>query len=378
MAIVIIADDLSSAAELAGIAFARELSAEVQREFDPSSRAALIAVDTNSRSLSPATAAQRVAEIARAVVASRPDWIFKKTDSVLRGNVRAEIEAILSVTGQRRATLLPANPSRGRTIAGGQYFIDGVPLDQTEFARDPEHPRQTALLAELLGTELLGTGATSDIATPDATSLDDLRAQVRQLDDATLAAGAADYFTALLESRTASLPKSSLPVADVHLQFPVLLLCGSRAAWPRRCAECAAAQVPIHTCLPAAGRLAIADRMLVGVGDAEFAESSSEPVSRLAELTASLLKQTPVATVLAEGGATAAAVADRLAWRRLAVAARAPAGVGVLQPLTKEATTPRLLIKPGSYDWPAPIWQQFLKGRPDGWVAQSGQGSRSR
>jgi len=151
--IIVIADDLSGAAELAGIAFAHGLSAEVQRQFEPSSDAQVIAVDTDTRTLSPAAAANRVRQVAEQVMASQPAWIFKKVDSVLRGNPRAEIEAVLQATGQRRALLIPANPSRGRVIAGGCYFIDGVPLDQTPFAYDPDHPRQAADVAALLGRD---------------------------------------------------------------------------------------------------------------------------------------------------------------------------------------------------------------------------------
>jgi uncharacterized protein YgbK (DUF1537 family) len=117
--IVVIADDLSGAAELAGIAFARGYSAEVQRQFDATSDADLIAIDTDSRSLPPDAAAQRVEQITQAVVAARPAWIYKKVDSVLRGNVRAETEAVLRVLQTSLAILVPANPSRGRTIVGG-------------------------------------------------------------------------------------------------------------------------------------------------------------------------------------------------------------------------------------------------------------------
>src|SRR5262245_11365468 len=151
MSIVIIADDLSGAAELAGIAFARGLPSEVQREFDPATNAGVIAVDTDSRLLSPGAAAARVAQVARAVAASQPAWIFKTTDSVLRGHPGAEIAAILQATGMTRSIFVPANPSRGRTISGGIYSIGGVPLDQTAFANDPEFPRRTSRALELLG-----------------------------------------------------------------------------------------------------------------------------------------------------------------------------------------------------------------------------------
>src|SRR5262245_23802246 len=116
--IIVLADDLSGAAEVAGIAFGWGLSAEVQRQFDAEAAVDVVAVDCDSRSLSEPAAVERVHRIAAEVVASRPEWIFKKVDSVLRGHVRAEIEAILSVTRQAQAVLAPANPSRGRIIAG--------------------------------------------------------------------------------------------------------------------------------------------------------------------------------------------------------------------------------------------------------------------
>ena len=56
--IIVLADDLSGAAELAGIAFAHGLSAEVQREFAPATEIQVIAIDTDSRHLSPPTAAR--------------------------------------------------------------------------------------------------------------------------------------------------------------------------------------------------------------------------------------------------------------------------------------------------------------------------------
>src|SRR5262245_25522777 len=139
--IIVLADDLSGAAELAGIAFTHGLSAVVQREFVPDSNANVVAIDTDSRHLSPTAAAERVTEITRRILDTNPAWIYKKVDSVLRGNVRAEIEAILQVTGQPRALLIPANPSRCRIIQGGHFLIDGIYLDYASLASDSANQR---------------------------------------------------------------------------------------------------------------------------------------------------------------------------------------------------------------------------------------------
>src|SRR5439155_544492 len=68
------------------------------------------------------------------------DLIYKKIDSALRGPVLAEVQASMNQRRLDTALLLPQNPSRGRTIESGQYLINGVPIDQTDFARDPDHP----------------------------------------------------------------------------------------------------------------------------------------------------------------------------------------------------------------------------------------------
>ncbi|MBW8883384.1 MAG: four-carbon acid sugar kinase family protein [Planctomycetia bacterium] len=175
--IIVLADDLSGAAELAGIAFAHGLPAEVQRQFEPATGAQLIAIDTDSRHLSAAAAADLVRSITAQVLTTEPAWIFKKVDSVLRGNVRAEIEAILETTGQSRALLIPANPSRGRVIRGGHYFIDGIPLGETHFAQDPEHPRRSSDVLALLGPKSVGA---ADVMVPDVetqSQLEELAAQ---------------------------------------------------------------------------------------------------------------------------------------------------------------------------------------------------------
>jgi D-threonate/D-erythronate kinase len=361
MAIVIIADDLSGAAELAGIAFSQGYQAEVQRQFDPASEAEVIAVDTDSRSLPAETAAERVRQATTAIAAAKPTWIFKKVDSLLRGNVRSEIEVLLEMNEWKRAVLIPANPSRSRTIENGQLLIDGVPMDRTALAQDPDHPRRSADVAELLGDGRLNANT---ITIPDVANLSRLHSLATQIDDQVLAAGAADFFTALLERRGRPTSRTGVSPKNLAIRLPALLVCGSRATWDRRAAECAAAGVPSRTLQPvlfdladdAANQLGIARRLLLGIGDAGAALPPAELVARLASLTALVLERSPVATLLVEGGATAAAVVHRLGWSCFAVVSSSPAGIGVLRPLRVSAA-PTLWIKPGSYPWPQSVWR---------------------
>ena len=146
----VIADDLTGAAEIGAIGWSRGLRAEILRDGKPGCEADLICVDTDSRSCEPGVAAQRAAAAAKMLQATGARWIYKKVDSVLRGNVIPEVEAILQQLGLNRALLLPENPSLGRTIAGGEYFIHGQPIHLTEFANDPEHPRGSPQVLQLL------------------------------------------------------------------------------------------------------------------------------------------------------------------------------------------------------------------------------------
>src|SRR5262249_29182257 len=102
------------------------------------------------RSCSAEEAQRRVAMAASHLAASGARWIYKKVDSLLRGNVVAEISAMMRARSVKLALLVPANPSLGRMIRDGHYFVHGLPIDQTEFALDPEYPRKTADVMELL------------------------------------------------------------------------------------------------------------------------------------------------------------------------------------------------------------------------------------
>lgn len=379
--IVVLADDLSGAAELAGIACTAGLTAEVQREYSPASGAEVIAVDSNTRGLVESAAVEKIAVLARHIAASRPAWIFKKVDSLLRGHVRAEIEAILMATGQQRAVLIPANPSRSRTIRDGIYLIDGVPLDRTALACDPEHPRHFADVARLLG----GGGAPlycirsnvapplDGICVPDVWEAGHLEQRVKEVDSLTLPAGAADFFAALLRCWAARKVHSAPQSAELLVRLPALLVCGSQAAWHSREAEAKSAGLPIVNRKedPAVAIRALrqggAALLAIG-GELAAEELRGQLLYDLAERAALVLQQSSAATLLVEGGATAEAIAERLGWSRFAGCAPGPAGVGVLQPIgdatvvrcaTHSHPSPRVLVKPGSYPWPAEIWVQL-------------------
>ena len=148
---IVIADDITGAAEIAGIAFSH--GADVRLVCSSSVSCCNVATDgttviaTDTRSMSEAEAIAETHRIASAL-SHQPSAIFKKTDSALRGHVVAELQALMEATGALRCVYLPANPSKGRTIRNGVYYINNVPIHETDFSFDPEFPAKTSVLRE--------------------------------------------------------------------------------------------------------------------------------------------------------------------------------------------------------------------------------------
>lgn len=100
--------------------------------------------------------AQEAYRTVRAIVErfnGRVDTIFKKTDSALRGNIGAELQAMLDGSGSRMLAYLPALPAMNRVTRGGIQYIDGVPVSRTAFGRDPFEPVRDDSIPDLLGRQ---------------------------------------------------------------------------------------------------------------------------------------------------------------------------------------------------------------------------------
>ncbi len=157
--VVVIADDLTGAADT-GVLFAAAgspvylMPAESLSLDRPWMNAAGGAsVYTASRDLSARAAAERVRSVASKLTAQRPRWIYKKIDSCLRGNLGAEIDVLLDVLGLDAALVAPALPAQGRTTVGGIHRVHGVPLAETEIARDPVTPVNCSVVSEILARQ---------------------------------------------------------------------------------------------------------------------------------------------------------------------------------------------------------------------------------
>jgi D-threonate/D-erythronate kinase len=370
----VIADDLTGAAEIGAVGLRHGLRAEVIVAGEPSGDADLICVDTDSRSCDPTEAAQRASNAALMLHNCGAEWIYKKTDSVLRGNVTPELEAIVTQLGLRGVLLVPANPSLGRTIVKGQYFVRGQLIHQTEFARDPKHPRSSPNVLELLDESSVlptsvgksgGSLAERGIVIGEVASSDDLLKWARLRDKSWLMAGGAEFFGALLK------PGAPIP-QTIPLPSKELFVCGSASqATQKFVTGQAQRRVPVFS-LPeklamvgafestevaalaatAVSALQAKPRVILHVGlpqvrDVSLAEMLATHLVRVAE---AVLRSADVGHVFAEGGATAVGLARCMGWRRLAVKSELAFGVVTLSVIG--GGSPLLTIKPGSYAWP--------------------------
>ena len=111
----------------------------------------VLAVNTSTRHLAPEAARAAVAAAARRLLAWSPRLVFKKIDSTLRGPAADEAAAAMEVFGRRAALVCPAFPAAGRVVRGGEVFVYGAPLRETEYVRDLRTPAPAEPLAAMFG-----------------------------------------------------------------------------------------------------------------------------------------------------------------------------------------------------------------------------------
>jgi 4-hydroxythreonine-4-phosphate dehydrogenase len=132
--VLIIADDLSGAADCASAFFKAGLETLVVIDRDAgqsadTAAAQVIAIDADTRRLPGAEAAEIQLAVLERYRAAGPR-LYKKIDSTLRGNFAQELGAFIARVGL--AIVAPAFPQAGRFTRGGHQFLHATPLELTE------------------------------------------------------------------------------------------------------------------------------------------------------------------------------------------------------------------------------------------------------
>jgi len=147
--ILFIADDLTGAAEVASGVAAAGMRSFLYHQPDAIDSAfdGVITIDIGSRHQDAAGAAEGVRAVAEHV---KEAIVYKKSDSTLRGNLGAEVGALVRAFPGHPLLYFPAAPPAGRTVSDGRVYVNGVPLEETEFAEDPLAPVRTGDVVRLL------------------------------------------------------------------------------------------------------------------------------------------------------------------------------------------------------------------------------------
>lgn len=399
--IIVIADDLTGAAEIAGIGHSYGLATSLLIDVaDNLPISDLIVVATDTRSMSEQDAVNETHRICQAIKQSLPKLsearyaamtplkraqalakqddvlhLFKKTDSALRGHVHLELRALVEESRYEQVIYMPANPSMGRTIRGGRYFVNGVPIDQTDFSRDPEFPSTTANVAAAIDVM-----PSSRLRICDAEDAQDVRRTAKMALNnrvPTLLAGAADLFCAFLEELGRKSGRTKV-FHGLNEKGPALVVCGSTQSidlssqpYVRRHNM---ANIPMpRDVFDAVTRLTMtpkeaADKWMgrlkqtqvVTGKTASFILTLPYPSSGTREgalalrqvtgiMTQRIAKSTQLAELVIEGGATAYSAIKALSWSRFLITN--VIGPGIVRMQCLDASSTHLTIKPGSYEW---------------------------
>ncbi|MDR0313400.1 MAG: four-carbon acid sugar kinase family protein [Treponema sp.] len=141
--LLILADDLTGALDT-GVQFAKRGIETCVYPFFPAVQEPLAqnisvrVINTNSRHAS----AEEARKIIMAAVSAFKTYSFfyKKTDSCLRGNIGAELEALIHATGSRQLAFIPAYPALKRSTKEGSQCLDGELIHKSDMAKDPQNP----------------------------------------------------------------------------------------------------------------------------------------------------------------------------------------------------------------------------------------------
>jgi D-threonate/D-erythronate kinase len=373
--IAVIADDFTGAAELAGISLRYGLKVALSLDKASSTNEDILVVSNNSRSLSKQDALNATKKAVQNVVAIKPFFIYKKIDSVLRGHVIDEINIQMQMTGYNKAFILPANPSLGRTIKDGKYFVDGQKIHETAFATDPEFPINSSSIIEMPGYDQVNVLKHTDllpeqgIVIGEAETSNDVIAWTNKIDKSWMLAGAGDFYESILQ-RQFSLKEER----NFQLALPCLYVCGTSfdksKNFIRKVDEksgCVAyltgkketENIGRDFFQQVSDAFKIHGRAIVAYDENSVPYSASATLLRtiMAKAVRQVMERETIAELFIEGGSTATAIFEELNIKNLTPVNELQRGA-----LRMKAGSLYITVKPGSYELPLQIKNLFSLG----------------
>lgn len=151
---LVIADDLTGALD-SGVQLARKgdrvlVSLDCKDGLKHADAADVLVIDSESRHDDASVAHEKVRSLVSEGLSLGIKHMYKKTDSGLRGNVGAELSALMEASGASHVNFVPAYPKQARTTEGGVHYVAGTPLAKSIFSIDPVNPVTCSRVDDLI------------------------------------------------------------------------------------------------------------------------------------------------------------------------------------------------------------------------------------
>ncbi len=155
--LLITADDFTGSLDT-GIQFAKrgvpvKVVTDWEYDFANASEYPVVVVDTESRPLTAEEAYQRVYAVTKRAKEAGIAYFYKKTDSALRGNIGSELAGMMEASGERHLMMVPAFPKVKRFTKEGIHYIDGVPVADSVFGKDPFEPVRYSRVEDIIHSQ---------------------------------------------------------------------------------------------------------------------------------------------------------------------------------------------------------------------------------
>jgi uncharacterized protein YgbK (DUF1537 family) len=362
--IAVIADDFTGAAEIAGISLRYGLTVELYLGEVITTNSDVLVICTDSRSLNVEDAKRVTAAAIENISGLHPTLIYKKIDSVLRGHVAEEVNVQMKLCGFKKALVIPANPSLGRIINNGEYFIDGKRITETGFAGDPEFPVKSSRVKEMIrGEDVFVLKNTDDlpgkgIIIGEAASTGDISLWVDRTGEDWMPVGAGDFYLAILEK-----DHKVTPQAPVELQSPHLYVCGTAFNERKKYIKTLNKDQDCVAYLPGAideewiqkTRTMIREQNKVVLAIGQSRGDAVGLRTSMAKAAKMIIEKESINEVFIEGGSTAAALLKELGINKLSPVNELQRGV-----VRMKSNNLFITVKPGSYELPAEMKDLYM------------------
>jgi len=234
------ADDFTGALDT-GVQFSNYgvhtvVTSDLEFEFgETTDQIEVLVFNTETRYLSKSEAYEVVKKIALKAKDENIQYIFKKVDSALRGNVASELRALSDVFEDVSIPFLPAYPEQNRFSCEGILHIDSIPVSESVFGQDPYEPVTESHIPSLLLKEAdLNTYITKNYKIPpkeerilliESHTDEEMLSQGKDLlmnDALNITVGCAGFAKAL-----ATIIYKNRATIQNDINLPLLVVCGS-------------------------------------------------------------------------------------------------------------------------------------------------------